>query len=231
MSETVSSTVSRTVVIADDHPLFRAALRQAVERVAPQTDVQEASSLASARNLLEANTVTLMLLDLHMEDSSGFAGLLAFRQDFPTVPVVVVSASEEPEVIRRAIHFGASGFIPKSAPLSDMIAALEAVMMGDVWAPAHISLDPQDEEASAAADRAERLASLTPAQMRVLQGVVKGQLNKQIAYDMTISEATVKAHMTAVFRKLGVINRTQAVLAAQDLRVDTDTVDTDRGEG
>ena len=201
------------ILIADDHPLFRDALSAAVRRMHADVEIAEAATLAEARSALERTAPGLLLLDLHMEDSQGFAGLIGIRHDWPALPVVVVSASEDPSVIRRAIEFGASGFIPKSSDLPTICAAIEAVLSGDVWTPAAIAQDPEpDAETS-------RLATLTPAQLRVLIGLKQGRLNKQIAYDMGISEATVKAHVTAVFRKLGVINRTQAVLAAEALDV------------
>ena len=214
--------VPRPVLIADDHPLFRDALKLALERIGIDRPVREADRLQGAREIMEGDDVSLLLLDLHMEDSDGFSGLIGFRHDFPSVPVIVVSASDDPAVIRRAIHFGAAGFIPKSSTIAEIGTALSHVLDGDIWVPEGVSLD---DGGSSDSDMTGRLNSLTPAQMRVLQAVAKGRLNKQIAYDMGISEATVKAHMTAVFRKLGVVNRTQAVLIARELQVDQQTVD------
>lgn len=213
MSETGGS---ERIVLADDHPLFRAALREAIRRVAPEAGIADADSLAAARAALQAGPVSLVCLDLHMADSSGFIGLAEIRRDHPSVPVVVISASTAPGVARRAEEFGAAGFIPKTAGLDTLCEALAAVREGDVWMP-----EPDgSEEENEAAENAARLAALTPAQMRVLQGVSAGRLNKQIAWEMGISEATVKAHVTAVFRKLGVINRTQATLVAQALAIE-----------
>ena len=210
--------MTRPVLIADDHPLFREALKQALQKVVGNAQILEASSVAEAQDVLKGHDVGLMLLDLHMDDSHGFTGLICIRQDRPALPVVVVSGSEDPQVVKRAIDFGAAGFIPKSSSLTVMSEALKAIMEdGDIWIPSYVDLDGDegDEEESAAA----KLASLTPAQLKVLTCVVRGLLNKQIAYEMDISEATVKAHMTAIFRKLDVINRTQAVLVAKDLDV------------
>jgi DNA-binding NarL/FixJ family response regulator len=209
--------MNHRIVIADDHPLFRAALGQAVGRVVPQAAVIEASSVAQAAAALRVGPVELLLLDLHMEDSHGFAALLEFRQLYPAVPVIVVSASEEPGVPHRAVRLGAAAFIPKSADLSTMTAALEAVRSGDIWLPEGAREAVSDDSGASL----ERLASLTPAQLRVLGSLSRGLLNKQIAFEMSISEATVKAHVTAVFRKLGVINRTQAVLIAGALEVES----------
>ncbi len=199
------------IVIADDHPLFRAALGSAIARAAAEAMVEEVASLADARVALERDSTDLLLLDLKMSDCDGFAGLVAIRSDWPTVPVVVVSASEDPATVRRALSFGASGFIPKSATLEAMVQALSAVLSGDTWAP---ELKEATEDAME-----DRIASLTPAQLKILVGLQQGRLNKQIAYDLGVTEATIKAHLTGVFRKLGVQNRTQAVIAAQALAV------------
>lgn len=217
--------MSERIVIADDHPMFRAALRQAVGQVVPTAEVIEAKSVAMAAAALKSGPADLLLLDLHMEDSHGFSALLDFRQDHPSVPVVVVSASDERGVAQRAVRLGAAAYIPKSAELELICSAIEAVRQGDIWLPEgagdHL---PDDVSASL-----EKLASLTPAQRRVLASLSRGLLNKQIAYEMGISEATVKAHITAVFRKLGVINRTQAVLLASALEVENQRLDSYTG--
>ncbi len=199
------------IVVADDHPLFRAALGSALARAAPGAVVEEVASLSDARAALRRGPVDLLLLDLKMGDCDGFAGLVAIRSDWPTVPVVVVSASEDGATVRRALSFGASGFIPKSATLDAMVQALTAVLAGDTWAP---EVDYDGE-----AGMEDRIASLTPSQLKILVGLQQGRLNKQIAYDLGVTEATIKAHLTGVFRKLGVQNRTQAVIAAQALGV------------
>lgn len=209
---------AKPIVIADDHPLFRAALRQAIAAAAPDREIIETASLTQARAALETRPAGLICLDLHMEDSDGFAGLLGLRHDYPALPVAVVSGSEGTDVIRRAMKFGAAAFIPKSLSIEDIRAAIAAVLNGEVWAPAAGEPDPQN------ADLTDRLASLTPTQLRVLLYVHKGLLNKQIAYELSISEATVKAHLTAIFRKLNVQTRTQAVLAASELTTNADIV-------
>lgn len=202
--------MSMRIIIADDHPLFRTALSHAVGRVWPEADVVEANSASGARDELEQGAECL-LLDLHMDDSDGLTALMDFHQDFPAVPIVIVSASEEPRVYAAASQLGAAAFIPKSASLEQMRDALSAVREGDSWFP------ETDEEADV--DLAA-MASLTPAQRRILAQIKAGLLNKQIAYELDISEATVKAHITAIFRKLGVVSRTQAVLLATKLDVD-----------
>ncbi|GGD45373.1 DNA-binding response regulator [Croceicoccus pelagius] len=199
------------IVIADDHPLLRAAVRGCVEQSWPGRDVVEVADAASARVEAGKGGVELLTLDLHMADSAGLQTLMAFRQDFPAIPVVVVSASEDAKVRRGARELGAAAFIPKSAPLPLMREALTAVAEGDYWFPEEGEVTKQD------ASNLEKLARLTPAQRRILTLVSEGKLNKQIAHEMDISEATVKAHMTAIFRRLGVVNRTQAVLIAKQL--------------
>jgi len=200
------------IVIADDHPLFRAALRAAVERAAPGAQVLETDSLAGALPLLDARKVG-RLLDLKPADSEGFLGLSQVRAEHPAVPVAVVSASEDAATVRRALALGATGFVPKSAGLEEMVEAFRALLAGDSWSPA-LSDDGPDEAALNG-----RLARLTPSQPRILAGLREGRLNKQIAHDLGVSEATIKAHLTAVFRKLGVQNRTQAVLLARSLQL------------
>lgn len=212
----------KPVILADDHPLYRAALRQAIEGAAPGRKIVETASLGEARSAVEREKPGLLCLDLHMPDSDGFAGLIAARQDFPALPIVIVSGSEDATVTRRARDFGAAAFIPKSLDVADIRDAIAAVLDGDTWFP------DGDAGQDAEDDLTQRLASLTPAQLRVLLLVQKGLLNKQIAYEMTISEATVKAHMTAIMRKLNVQTRTQAVLAAGALIAEPDQIKDDR---
>lgn len=201
------------IVIADDHPLFRAALGAAVTKAAPGADVAECATLAEAMAALASRPADLLLLDLRMPDCDGFAGLIAVRGEHPAAPVVVVSASEDAETVRRALTFGAAGFIPKSADLPAMVEAVKAALAGERVEPAPAS--------SAGGQGAEaRIASLTPSQLKILVGLQKGRLNKQIAYDLGVSEATIKAHLTGLFRKLGVSTRTQAVIIAQALGVE-----------
>jgi DNA-binding NarL/FixJ family response regulator len=199
------------IVLADDHPLFRAALRSAVGKAAPGAAVEECASLAEARAALlkPGAPVDLLLLDLKLSDSEGMAGLAAIRAEHPAVPVAVVSASEEPSVVRHAMGLGAAGFIPKSTALPQMVEAINAILAGDGWAPE--TPDAGDDDLPA------RVASLTVSQLRILEGLKAGRLNKQIAFDLGVSEATIKAHLTSVFRKLGVQNRTQAVILAKQM--------------
>ncbi|WP_374389536.1 response regulator [Brevundimonas sp.] len=197
------------IVVADDHPLFRAALRSAVEKAAPDAAIEECASLVEVRAAL-SQPVDLLLLDLKLSDSEGMAGLAAIRAEHPAAPVAVVSASEDAPVVRHVLGLGAAGFIPKSAALPQMVEAIGAILAGDGWWPDL----PEDETDD---DLAGRVGSLTPSQLRILEGLKAGRLNKQIAFDLGVSEATIKAHLTSVFRKLGVQNRTQAVILAKQL--------------
>ena len=212
-----------TILIADDHPLFREALRGAVQRILPDASLCEADSVDALYGLVEANPdADLLLMDLNMPGAHGFSALVHLRALYPQLPVVVVSAREEPAVMRRALDHGALGFIPKSADSETIGIAVGQVLDGERWAPAAAASAPamdRDEEAVA-----RRLRELTPQQFRVLQMLGEGRLNKQIAWDLGVSEATIKAHVTAVLRKLGVNNRTQAVLMAGRLAVDPDGV-------
>jgi DNA-binding NarL/FixJ family response regulator len=207
-----------TIVIADDHPLFRGALRQAIGSLMPQTRVLEASGLEELQAALASEKeVDLILLDLTMPGVQGFSGLIFLRAQHPQVPVVIVSASEEPTIIRRAIEFGASGFIPKSLDVDGIGTAIRTVLAGETWTPPDVDLTATEDKETA--DLVRRLATLTPQQVRVLMMLSEGLLNKQIAYELSVSEATVKAHVSAILDKLGVDSRTQAVIAASRIGV------------
>ena len=201
------------LVIADDHPLFRDALRQTVSSVAPAAKIEEAGSFDDLTALLEQDgDVDLILLDLTMPGTSGFSGLIYLRAQYPAVPVVVVSASDDGATIRRSLDFGASGFIPKRFGVDTLRDAILKVLDGNVWVP-------PDTDLSAVADPEmtrlrDRLVTLTPQQVRVLMMLSEGLLNKQIAYELGVSEATFKAQVSAILQKLGVESRTQAVIAA-----------------
>jgi len=208
-----------TVLIADDHPLFREALRGAVLRALPDATLREADSVAALLALVDAEPdADLLLLDLTMPGAQGFSALVHLRGHCPQLPVMVVSAREEPSTMRRALDHGAVGFLPKSADAATLSQAIDAVLAGERWAPPAAAQAPAAEADEHAA--AQRVRELTPQQFRVLQMLGEGLLNKQIAYELGVSEATVKAHMTAVLRKLGASNRTQAVLIAGRLALE-----------
>lgn len=208
---------SYEILIADDHPLFRSALQQALSLgLGPDVRLAEADSIAALESrLAEKQDWDLVLLDLNMPGAYGFSGLVLLRGQYPQVPVVMISAQEDPAVIGRAREFGATGFIPKSSPLETIQQAVRAVLDGDAWWPPQTAAAARVSAAAKAASAG--LASLTPQQFRVLTMVCDGLLNKQIAYELSVSEATIKAHVTAIFRKLNVRTRTQAALLLQQL--------------
>ena len=201
------------LVIADDHPLFRGALREAVASVVASATIDEVGSFEELTAFLEQNgEVDLVLLDLAMPGISGFSGLIYLRAQYPEIPVVIVSASDDGATIRRSMEFGASGFIPKRFGVETLREAIGKVMNGDIWIPSDVDLSATvDPDMMKLRDR---LVTLTPQQVRVLMMLSEGLLNKQIAYELSVSEATIKAHVSAILQKLGVESRTQAVIVA-----------------
>ncbi len=211
MTDTDSGATHR-FLIADDHPLFRGALRAAISGPFASAHIAEAGNFEEVTADLESRPDTdLVLLDLKMPGVSGFSGLIYLRAQYPGVPVIVVSALQDAGVIRRCMGFGASGFIPKTLEVEGMRDAIRTVLDGGVWTPPDLDLAEDDKET---ADLSRRLSSLTPQQVRVLMMLSEGLLNKQIAHELGVSEATVKAHVSAILLKLGVESRTQAVIAA-----------------
>ncbi|WP_342235009.1 response regulator transcription factor [Inquilinus sp. OTU3971] len=211
-------TDATVVLIADDHPLVRRALAETLAEVmSAAPEVLQAGSFPEVLVVLGDRIVDLLLLDLSMPGMNGFTGLASLRAAFPAVPVVMVSANEEPAVMRQAMEFGASGYLPKSTPLAEIGDAIESVLGGGVWFP-----EAATGPSGGAPERSElsrRVAELTPQQLRVLALLTEGKLSKQIAFEMSITEATVKAHLSQIFRKLGVQNRTQAVIAVRQLGI------------
>ena len=200
------------LVIADDHPLFRGALREAVTALYPTAEIVEMGTFDDLHAALEKDSnFDLVLLDLTMPGARGFSGLIYLRAQYAGVPVVVVSGNEEPAVIRRCLDLGASGFIPKTLGTAGMRDAIAAVMAGGAWSPPDVDLATRSDAETDAI--IARLSTLTPQQVRVLMMLSEGRLNKQIAYELSVSEATVKAHVSAILQKLGVESRTQAVIA------------------
>jgi DNA-binding NarL/FixJ family response regulator len=211
-----SRATTRKVLIADDHPLFRTALSQAVSRSLANARLHMVGSFDELSQALAADgDIDLLLLDLSMPGARGYSALVHARSVAPAVPVVVVSAYEDSSVGRAALDHGAAGFIPKSASPEVMAEAIGAVLAGERWVPEAVANEPRTNGTFT-----EKLALLTPQQQRVLVMLTEGLLNKQIALDLDISEATVKAHITAILRKLEVHTRTQAVIAARSLEID-----------
>ena len=201
------------LLIADDHPLFRGAMREAVHGLLEQADIAEAGTFEEVAELLERESdVDLILLDLAMPGVRSFSGLMYLRAQYPGVPVIVVSANDDPAAIRRCMEFGASGFIPKTLGVDAMRTAISRILEGGVWTPPDVDLAGGSDAQTA--ELMSRMATLTPQQVRVLMMLSEGLLNKQIAFQLGVSEATVKAHVSAILQKLGVESRTQAVIAA-----------------
>lgn len=211
-----------TLLIADDHPLYRDALKGALSVSLQDLKLLEADDLPTTIEVLEQTDIDLLLLDLHMPGSNDLFGLLHILKLYPDLPIAVVSGTEDPLIISKIVGVGALGFIPKTASSAEIGEAIKAILGGDVWLPESVSeqIEDIDEEFSALADN---VASLTPSQYKVLCYMREGLLNKQIGYNLDIAEATVKAHVTAIFRKLGINNRTQAVLIASQLELEPPT--------
>ncbi len=198
-------------VIADDHPLFRGALRQALTGLAEGSRVVEVGDFAGVKQLVATDgEIDLVLLDLSMPGASGLSGLVALRGIDSSLPIVVVSAHDDGATIRRALELGASGFVSKSASMEEIRQAVRTVLDGGIAAPRGVDLGEEGD--AEVTDLIQRLRMLTPQQTRVLSMLGEGLLNKQIAYELGVSEATVKAHVSAVLQKLGVDSRTQAVI-------------------
>ena len=212
----MSEAQSYRVLVADDHPLFRGALREAVNRLFDRVEVAEAGTFEQVVERLETGgEVDLILLDLQMPGVRGFSGLMYLRAQYPSLPVAIVSANDDPVVIRHCMEFGAAGCLPKTLGVEALRAAIARVLAGEMWTPPDVELAGAADAETAALIR--RLATLTPQQVRVLMMLSGGLLNKQIAYELSVSEATVKAHVSAILRKLEVNSRTQAVIKAGPL--------------
>lgn len=210
--------MSVNILIADDHPICAAALGMAARQVVADARTEHVESLTAALEFASRARFDLVLLDLKLPDAQGFAGLIAVSKAQPGVPVAIVSSNDAPSTMQQAMRHGASGYIAKSAPMSAMIAAIRALLAGgQVFPPEAFQDLPQPPLPDAAA----RITELSAAQLRVLRAAASGSANKQLAYELGISEPTVKTHFAQIFRKLGVTNRTQAILALQSLDVDS----------
>ncbi len=203
---------SSSLLIVDDHPLFRDALAAAASINPNILSTHFAGSTEEACECIKNNSPDLVLLDLNLKDTTGLESLITLQAQAASQRIAIVTATEDFEIIERAMALGAVGYIPKSLDMNSLKEAISILIAGENWTPPAFQ---QANEPSPASEMASRLASLTPSQRRVLSGLKSGLLNKQIAYEMGISEATVKAHMTAIFRKLGVASRTQALLSLQ----------------
>ena len=204
------------IVIADDHPLFRDALRLTIAHAYPNAEIAEADSFETLRACVEAAPETdLVLLDLKMPGMQGLSGLLFMRAAFAAVPVAIISAEEQERVVRRAIDLGVVGYIAKSTGADGIRTALAALLSGGMWLPERIG--QKDKEGIRDTSLPARLSRLTPQQVRVLMMLSEGYPNKKIAHALSVSEATAKAHVSAILEKLEVENRTQAVILAREI--------------
>jgi DNA-binding NarL/FixJ family response regulator len=209
------------ILIVDDHPLYRDALRRAVAAACPESGIFEAESVAGLFAALEHHPhADLLLLDLNLPGAYGFSALAHLRGSRPELPVIVVSAMDEPHIVRQALAFGAQGFVSKCADAAAIGRDVLSALRGEMVSPPGLGSATEPVVDVAALDVAQRMAQLTPQQFRVFGMLCSGMLNKQIAYEMQITEPTVKAHMSAILRKLGAVNRTQAVLLAGHLVLD-----------
>ena len=210
-----------TILIADDHPLFRKALLETLKKELNDTNWLEAETVEQLHQQLNKNAdIDLLLLDLNIPGAHGFNTLVYIRQNHPQIPVVIVSAYEDNDTINQAMSHGASGFIPKSTPVELIYQAIRTVFSGEIWTPENVTMQSNQNTKS---EVATRIASLTPQQYKILMMFAEGLLNKQIAYDLNVSEATIKAHATAIFKKLNVRNRTQAVITLNELDINSPT--------
>lgn len=208
----------RTALIVEDHPLFGDALAMTLQVVAGIATVNQCEKLVDAINRLEnGSRPDIILLDLNLPDVNGLEGLMALRQIAPEVPVVVVTSAAEPRVIRSALIAGAAGFLPKHSRRDVFRSALETIAKGEVFVPeASLATLAEPTSPSPQDEAIRRMSQLTRQQAKILEHVCAGKMNKQIAHDMSIAETTVKAHITAIMRKLGVNSRTQAVLMTRE---------------
>lgn len=212
---------AKKIIIADDHPLFRDALKQGIANALGQLEIISCGSFSELQKSINRHDdCDLILLDLHMPGAVGFSALHYIGLRCPDIPVSIVSANEDPEVIAQAVDHGASGFIPKSADIAVIVGAIRQILDGQVWLPRDVRLQVE-EVRQRSGEVADKLATLTPSQFRVLMMLVDGRKNREIADEVCVTEATIKAHLTEIFRKLDVSNRTQAaMLAANYLEVD-----------
>lgn len=208
-----------TLLIADDHPLYRDALKGALSLSSHAPQIIETDDLNSTVEALTNSDIDLLLLDLHMPGSSDLFGFLHIQKQFSDLPIAVISGTQDTALISKIVALGAIGFIPKTASADEIKQALDSMLEGDVWLPESIRIQIKEVDKTFS-ELAENVASLTPSQYKVLCCMRDGLLNKQIGFNLDIAEATVKAHVTAIFRKLKINNRTQAVLIASQLELE-----------
>jgi len=201
------------IIVADDHPLFRDAITHLLERSFRKVEITQVESFGALNETLSQGKLpSLVLLDLKLSDTQGMDGLLFLKKQYPSLPVLIISAYDDNSVVRMAMQYGASGFVPKSLEMDRMAEVIHAVLDGDMWFP-----DVSDNMTGAKSNATSGFEELTPAQLKVLALLRDGKPSKEMASIMSVTEATIKAHLTEIFRKLKVKNRTQAVVVAKDL--------------
>lgn len=221
MTDQPLSTATR-ILLADDHPLFRDALRRAVSEAQPHAVIDEVGDIASMITRLESGqTPDLLLLDLTMPGARGFSALVQLQAHYPQIPVLLVSATEDATMVARALAHGARGFVPKSASRSDIATALSTVLSGQSWLPAQYAAVDAEIADHNEAMAAHRLGDLTPQQFRIALLLAEGKLNKQIGLELGISENTVKVHVSTILQRLRVSNRTQVAVMVESLHIDS----------
>lgn len=205
------------IIIADDHPIYRNAMVQTLTTMLPEINSFEASNLKEINKILATiNSDCLLILDLHMPGVNGFEGLAYVSQSYPDIPIIMISADEDPYILPMSKRHGAKGFIPKSAKIPLICEAVTAVLNGDEWFPDHVIDIPEMRELDTLT---EKVSLLTARQLEVFNLLANGLLNKQIAFEMSVTEATVKAHVTGIMRKLNVNNRTEVMLIANKINI------------
>jgi DNA-binding NarL/FixJ family response regulator len=201
------------VLLVDDNPLFRLGLRELVKTVQPQMEVTEVETFTAARALLRAGSdVALIMLDMQLADCGGFIGLFKLRTEFPDIPVIIFSTSADSESVSRALASGAAGYISKSASCDVIARDLKTTLSEKSWSPVPII---------AGENQVNHIAALSPAQLRVLNGLKRGLRNKEIAFELGLTEKTIKAYLSTLYRKLGVNSRTQALILLQEVLADS----------
>lgn len=208
-----SPNVTRFLIV-EDHPLFREALESALQMATPGAEILQATSIDGALDILSSTQgIDLVLLDLTMPGTTGLSGIIRVRKAFPRIPVVIVSGHKDPQIIGNALSLGVAGYILKSSSKQELAQSIGEALGGAVCVPSSYRVQARPQRpAGPTQDLLKRLYDLTPQQLRVLEMLKRGLQNKQIAYELNISETTVKVHVSDILRKLNVLSRTKAIV-------------------
>ena len=207
------------ILVADDHPLFRDAITNIIATSFSGSIIKQAEDIESTLECVKNNDdLDLIMFDLNMPGMSGLQGLLALRNEYPTIPVVIVSAERDKQIILQTLSYGAVGFIAKSSSKNSIVEALESVFAGNVYLPADIMRLPEESNTkNEFVVLPEKIALLTRRELTVLKNLSLGEANKKIAFNLNISEATVKSHVSSILKKLGASNRVKVVLGCSEI--------------